>query len=95
MVFTSFRVFVLLLCVGLLSVQPEKVLCIRKLVHPLGQIQEQRIMLQNQPTQTATSMEATNTKKKKMTEHVGNRIDPNQSSKRRVRRGSDPIHNRY
>lgn len=70
----------------------------RKLVHyPLGQIQQHRIMLQNQPTQKARTMEVMNTKKNKKHKkkaNLENRIDPNQSSKRRVRRGSDPIHNR-
>ncbi|KAF7809123.1 CLAVATA3/ESR (CLE)-related protein 45 [Senna tora] len=91
---SSYRVLVLVLCVGFLSVQPEKALGIRNLVHPLRQIQEDhRIMLQSEPTPKATSMQEVNTKKKSANAN-NKRNDPNRSSKRRVRRGSDPIHNR-
>ncbi|OIW04757.1 hypothetical protein TanjilG_08640 [Lupinus angustifolius] len=83
----------LLLFFGFLSVQQERVLGVTSSEIALRQSQENhRIMLQNQHTHKATDKELLNTKKNST--NVNNAFDRNQSSKRRVRRGSDPIHNR-
>lgn len=93
MVFHPSRIIIILLFVGFLSVQQEKVLGMTSLEIALRQSQkDHRIMLQNEHTGKATGKELLNTKKNSA--NVNKEFDPNQSSKRRVRRGSDPIHNR-
>ncbi|KAK7274832.1 hypothetical protein RIF29_15931 [Crotalaria pallida] len=92
MVLHPSRIIILLFFVGFLSVQQE-VLGMSSLEIVLRQSQEDhRIMLQNQQTSKATSKEVLNTKKNSA--NISNGFNPNESSKRRVRRGSDPIHNR-
>ncbi|KAF1863716.1 hypothetical protein Lal_00030802 [Lupinus albus] len=87
------RIIMLLLFFGFLSVQQESVLGMTSLEIALRHSQEDhRIMLQNQHTHKATDKELFN--KKKNSTNVDNGFDRNQSSKRRVRKGSDPIHNR-
>ncbi|TKY69680.1 CLAVATA3/ESR (CLE)-related protein 45 [Spatholobus suberectus] len=108
MVFHPSRTISLLVFVGfLISIQPENVLGLRSFEIALRQSQkDQRILLQNQHTSKVTEKEVLNTKKnsananngldptKKNSANVVNEFDPNPSSKRRVPRGSDPIHNR-
>ncbi|KAJ4712959.1 CLAVATA3/ESR (CLE)-related protein 45 [Melia azedarach] len=79
-----YRAFILLICIGFLSLQPEKVSGLRS----IDFVQNERILkavalkdLQMNPSlapATAPSMV----------------LDPNQSNKRQVGKGSDPIHNR-
>ncbi|CAL0308113.1 unnamed protein product [Lupinus luteus] len=84
------RIIILLLFVGFLSFQQERVLGITSLEIVLRQ--NDRIMLQkNQHFLSASGRELLTTKKN--SENANKGFDPNQSSKRRVRRGSDPIHN--
>ncbi|KAJ0095458.1 hypothetical protein Patl1_15936 [Pistacia atlantica] len=82
MVFCAQRVLILLLCMGLLTVQPDQVYGLRRI----------DLLRQNQHSQGPTTMEEMNTQKNST--QINSTFDPNQSSKRRVRRGSDPIHNR-
>nr|KYP65805.1 hypothetical protein KK1_012071 [Cajanus cajan] len=102
------RTIILLLFVGFfISIQLENVLGLRSSEIALRHSEEdQRILLQNQHTLKATEKELLNTKKnsgsannrldhaKKKSANFNNEFDPNQSNKRRVPRGSDPIHNR-
>lgn len=94
MVFFARRVLILLICMGLLlSVQPDKVSGLRSIDLVLRQNQHNQGMVpQNQRILKETTMVGKNAEKKSTKIH--NKFDPNQSSKRRVRRGSDPIHNR-
>ncbi|KHN01226.1 hypothetical protein D0Y65_000474 [Glycine soja] len=107
MVFHPSRTTILLLFVGfLISIQTENVLGLRSSEIALRYShKDQRILLQNQHTLKATK-ELSNTEKnsanankgldpsKKNSANFNQEFDPNQSSKRRVPRGSDPIHNR-
>ena len=93
MVFYPSRVMLLLFVGFLISIQPKEVSGLKSLEIALRHSQkEHRIMLQNQHTLQDTEKELLNIKKNSA--NVNNRFDPNQSSKRRVRKGSDPIHNR-
>ncbi|KAJ0038312.1 hypothetical protein Pint_22766 [Pistacia integerrima] len=83
MVFCAQRVLILLLCMGLLTVQPDQVYGLRRI---------DLLRQNNQRSLKATTMEEMNTQKNST--QIKSTFDPNQSSKRRVRRGSDPIHNR-
>ncbi|KAE9615512.1 hypothetical protein Lal_00018408 [Lupinus albus] len=93
MVLHPSRIIILLFFVGFISVQQERVLGITSLEIVLRQSQQyHRIMLQkNQHFLSAEGRELLNTKKNSANANKG--FDPNKSSKRRVRRGSDPIHN--
>lgn len=93
MVFSSVRVIILLICVGFLAVQVNKVdgltsveLAIRHSKNaPVTVSSHQRIL-------TESAMQSMKTEKKAAS--LKKRLDPYRSSKRRVRKGSDPIHNR-
>ncbi|ONI30813.1 hypothetical protein PRUPE_1G274800 [Prunus persica] len=96
MVFSSHGVFVLLFCIGLfLVVQPDEVSALTSIGLALRENQDQYhgIFPRHQRTLKAATMEEMSTEKKNST-NTNSNFDPNQSSKRRVRRGSDPIHNR-
>jgi hypothetical protein len=93
MVFSAHRAFILLICIGFLAVQPDKVSGMRRI--DLAPIQGQEVrgaMTQNRRILKDVAMEGMNTEKKSA--HVNKKFDPNESSKRSVRKGSDPIHNR-
>ncbi|KAL4384179.1 hypothetical protein GQ457_15G004930 [Hibiscus cannabinus] len=78
------RVLIFLVVVGLLAVQPVRVSGLRNT--------DLVVFRHNRRVLEAVDTKGMNTEKKPA---VGNNgFDPNQSSKRRVRRGSDPIHNR-
>jgi Sec-independent protein translocase protein TatA len=87
MVLSSHRVLILVICIGLLVFQPSEVSGLRNIGVALRQNQEHHRILK------AVAMEEMNTGNKNST-NANKNFDPNQSSKRRVRRGSDPIHNR-
>ncbi|GLU17075.1 hypothetical protein SLE2022_334720 [Rubroshorea leprosula] len=96
MVCSAHKVLILLICMWLLAVEPEKVCGLRnkELVfrhHHKGSgiassPKNQRIL------KAAVDLEGMNTQQNSAP--VNNKFDPNQSSKRRVRRGPDPIHNK-
>lgn len=91
MVCCSFqRVFIFLIIIGVFAVQPDNVCGLRNIGLVFRHSQERVLK--------AVDMKGMSTEQKlpaAAAEAVNNtNIDPNQSSKRRVRRGSDPIHNR-
>ncbi|CAN6549163.1 hypothetical protein ACFX13_021348 [Malus domestica] len=96
MICSNHGVFILLLiCIGFLVVQPDEVFALTSIGAALRQNRDQDhrwILPRNQRSLKAVTMEEMSTEKKNSTNT--NNFDLNQSSKRRVRRGSDPIHNR-
>ncbi|GMI99897.1 hypothetical protein HRI_003659000 [Hibiscus trionum] len=77
-------VLMFLVILGLLAVQPVEVSGLRNM--------DLVVFRHNQRVLQAVDTKGMNTEKKPAFGNNG--FDPNQSSKRRVRRGSDPIHNR-
>lgn len=78
---------------GLLTIQLHKVSGLRSIDLALRQNQHnQETLLRDRRILMASTTQAMNTQPKSA--QTKNSFDPNQSSKRRVRRGSDPIHNR-
>lgn len=94
MVSTSYRVLILLICIGFLVVQPDKVSGSRSIRIAIRETKQDHDVLQpkNQRILKAVDMEEINTTKNSTISNE--KFDPNQSSKRKVRRGADPIHNR-
>lgn len=93
MVSSAHRVFILLICVGFLAVQQNKVygltsvdLAIRHSKKAPGTVSSHQRILGDENMQVRN--------KEKKSASLNKTFDPYQSSKRRVRRGSDPIHNR-
>ncbi|KAE8657431.1 hypothetical protein F3Y22_tig00116995pilonHSYRG00092 [Hibiscus syriacus] len=78
------RVLIFLAIFGLLAIQPVEVSALRNLDLVVFR-HEQRVL-------KAVDTKGMDTEKKPALGNNG--FDPNRSSKRRVRRGSDPIHNR-
>ena len=77
----------------LLAAQPDKVSGLQSIDFVLRHSQHNQDMVpKSQRILMANATEGMNTQKKST--QINNTFDPNQSSKRRVRRGSDPIHNR-
>ena len=94
MVFATQRVLILLICIGLLSFQPDKVSGLRSIDIALRkQKEDNHIFLQSRRTLKVVKTEEKLNPETKSTGQ-NNKLDPNQSTKRQVRRGSDPIHNR-
>ncbi|XVF43117.1 hypothetical protein PTKIN_Ptkin02bG0014800 [Pterospermum kingtungense] len=79
------RVLIFLIFFGLLAVQPDRVHGLRSIDLVLRHHHQQRVLM-------AVDVKGMSTEVKPAP--VNSSFDPNQSSKRRVRRGSDPIHNR-
>ncbi|XP_041016231.1 CLAVATA3/ESR (CLE)-related protein 45 [Juglans microcarpa x Juglans regia] len=94
MVFRAHRGFILLICIGFLAIQPEKISGLRSIDLALKQGHEDcGIMARNPRVLKSLALEGRNTEK--ISAHVNKKLfDANESSKRSVRRGSDPIHNR-
>ncbi|KAK1284116.1 hypothetical protein QJS10_CPB21g00656 [Acorus calamus] len=82
MFFSSHRLVVILVCIGCLAIQPDQVSGLRGIDFVLHDAR----ILRDIATEDLNTMK--NLAPAPLT------FDPNQSSKRRVRRGSDPIHNR-
>ncbi|KAG2702369.1 hypothetical protein I3760_06G085800 [Carya illinoinensis] len=93
MVFRAHRGLILLICIGFLAIQPDKISGLRSIDLALKQGHEDcGIMARNPRVLESLAMEERNTEK--MSAHANKKFDANESSKRRVQRGSDPIHNR-
>lgn len=93
MLLNAQRLFILLICVGLLAVQPARVYGLRSKKLAIRWSKEDHgVVPVKQRILKEVVMENLNAEKKPAT--INKKSDPNQSSKRRVRRGSDPIHNR-
>ncbi|KAE8661422.1 zinc finger family protein [Hibiscus syriacus] len=84
MVRSAQRVLIFLMIFGLLAVQPVEVSGLRNM-HLVGFRHDQRVL---------KSVDTKGMDAEKKPAFVNNGFDPNGSTKRRVRRGSDPIHNR-
>ncbi|KAK4376680.1 hypothetical protein RND71_002976 [Anisodus tanguticus] len=95
MVFISNKPFVLLICIGLLVVLPEKVSSLTRSDFSLKwstQQQNEQMMLKTRRMLNGLVKNELNNGIKSAP--VSENFDPNGSSKRRVRKGSNPIHNR-
>ncbi|XP_042488692.1 CLAVATA3/ESR (CLE)-related protein 45 [Macadamia integrifolia] len=94
MVFCAYRMLILILCIGFLVVQPGKVSGMASIDHVLRWEKQEQGPVQNSRVLKAV-MEELNTKKNLAPAAPATpKFDSNRSSKRGVRRGSDPIHNR-
>ncbi|XP_022734971.1 CLAVATA3/ESR (CLE)-related protein 45 [Durio zibethinus] len=95
MVCSAQRVLIFLIIFELLAVQADKVSGLRRidLVFTYSQEEDGIASRRNRRILEAADMKGMGTGKN-LPAPVNNTFDPNQSSKRRVRRGSDPIHNR-
>lgn len=80
------RVVILVVCIGFLSIQPQQ-------VSGLGSIDLALRFLRNSRVLKGVAVEQLGAKLS-IAPSPSTMFDPNQSNKRRVRRGSDPIHNR-
>ncbi|KAG5521210.1 hypothetical protein RHGRI_033685 [Rhododendron griersonianum] len=93
MVCNTRRVFILLICISFFTVQPSKGSSLRSIDLVLRwRTEDDGPVLNYQRTLKAVEMQEMNTEEKHPP--VNKAFDPNQSSARRVRKGSDPIHNR-
>ncbi|KAK1423078.1 hypothetical protein QVD17_18372 [Tagetes erecta] len=84
MISSTHKLFIVLTCIGILAVEPYMVSGFRSIISievPMVHRMLKAVSMVN--SQTKPSPAALNKK-----------VDPYQSSKRPVRRGSDPIHNR-
>ncbi|KAM7269225.1 hypothetical protein ACFE04_024722 [Oxalis oulophora] len=84
MVFCCRRVLIVLFCIGLLAIQLDRARASRN-SHLVINTRNERIL-------TQVSTERMNREKKSAP--AQEKFDPNQSSKRKVRKGPDPIHNK-
>ncbi|KAL6969598.1 hypothetical protein U1Q18_029308 [Sarracenia purpurea var. burkii] len=94
MVFIASRLCILLICIGFFTVQPTKGSSLRSIDLVLRWSKEDYgpELKYQQRTLMAAEIQTRNTEKKRVS--VNKTLDPNKSSKRSIRRGSDPIHNR-
>nr|QLJ82595.1 clavata3/endosperm 45 [Panax ginseng] len=93
MLLSAHRLCILLICIGLLAVQQVKISGLRSIDLALKWSKKDHgVVPMNQHMLKEVAMVNLNREKKPAT--VNKKLDPNQFSKRRVRRGSDPIHNR-
>ncbi|KAL9389088.1 hypothetical protein Peur_017693 [Populus x canadensis] len=92
MVFCSRRVLILLICIGFIAVQPHKLYGLTSVEVILRHDRKAHGTLPySQRSLKDVDMQGMDTKK---SAQANKTFDPSQTSKRRVRRGSDPIHNR-
>lgn len=95
MVFQAHRgYFILLICIGFLAIQPNKISGLRSIDLALKQGHEDCGVVAMNPRVLKSLVMEAGRNTEKMSAHVNKKIYPNESSKRRVGRGSDPIHNR-
>ncbi|MCD7452365.1 hypothetical protein HAX54_016293 [Datura stramonium] len=86
-------VMVLILCIGFLSIQPEKVSALRSIDLALRWGEGNLSFLRSSRILKANVVQDLHTQLN-IAPAPSMSFDPNQSNKRRVRRGSDPIHNK-
>lgn len=87
------RGVILLVCMGVLALQPDEVAGLRSIGLALKWDKVQLPFLEHLRVLEAVAVEDTHTKLS-LAPAPSIMFDPNQSNKRRVRKGSDPIHNR-
>lgn len=89
----SSKLVILLVCIGFLSIQQEKVSGLRSIDLALRWGKEQLVLQRNSRILKGVAVMDLHTQLN-IAPAPSLEFDPNQSNKRRVRRGSDPIHNR-
>ncbi|XWS37352.1 hypothetical protein CRYUN_Cryun19dG0035500 [Craigia yunnanensis] len=94
MVFSVNRGFILLACIGLLALQPEIVSGLRGIDLALKWDKGLFPFVQNSRILKAVVAVDSLQTRQNLAPAPSMMFDPNQSNKRRVRKGSDPIHNR-
>ncbi|XAR65191.1 hypothetical protein NMG60_11009213 [Bertholletia excelsa] len=95
MFFTSRKLLILVMCIGFLAIQPARVSGLRSIDLVLRwSIEDHGPVLKNQHGRglKAVETETKSTEKKPAT--ANQPLDPYKPSKRRFRRGPDPIHNK-
>ncbi|XVF11922.1 hypothetical protein REPUB_Repub08aG0069800 [Reevesia pubescens] len=93
MVFSVNRGFILLACIGLLVLQPEMVSGSRGIDLALKWDKGLLPFVQNSRILKGVAVDSLQTRQN-LAPAPSMVFDPNQSNKRRVKKGSDPIHNR-
>ncbi|XVF09068.1 hypothetical protein REPUB_Repub07fG0059200 [Reevesia pubescens] len=91
--FSVNRGFILLACIGLLVLQPEMVSGLRSIDLALKWDKGLLPFVQNSRILEAVAVDSFQTRQN-LAPAPSMMFDPNQSNKRRVKKGSDPIHNR-
>ncbi|CAN4081272.1 unnamed protein product [Withania somnifera] len=96
MVFISSKAFVLLIFIGLLEVFPEKVSSLTSSQFALrwSTQQQQNELMMSKTRRMLNGLVTKELNTGIKSAPVSETFDPNGSSKRKVRKGSDPIHNR-
>ncbi|EEF39926.1 conserved hypothetical protein [Ricinus communis] len=96
MVVSAHRVLIVFICIGFLAAQSNQAygLTSIELATRDRKTDPGRTVSSSQRILEDVSMQSMNTEMQKKSAYLNKANDPNQSSKRRVRRGSDPIHNR-
>ncbi|KNA22874.1 hypothetical protein SOVF_029830 [Spinacia oleracea] len=92
MTLSAHKTFILLLCIGLLAIKPERGCSLRRAEMALAPNDEDSKLVPNNRVLQGVSRQELNASRRSTPENK--KYDPTQSSERRVRRGSDPIHNR-
>ena len=93
MISSTYKLFILLTCIGMLAVEPYMVYGFRNIDIEIRWKKANHGELPvNNRVLKEVSVEDLQAKPSPSSLHK--KLDPNQSSKRTVRRGSDPIHNR-
>ncbi|PIA62686.1 hypothetical protein AQUCO_00200599v1 [Aquilegia coerulea] len=92
MVFCSSRVLILLVCIGFLVAQPYRVSGLRSIDMVLRWDREQGV--QSKTSRVLSDVTSEDVQNKYELAPAPSMFNAYESSKRRVRRGSDPIHNR-
>lgn len=91
---SSYRMAILVLCIGFLCIETQKVSGIRSLDLALRWRKGDYLLF----LRSSRVLEAVATEDLQVNMNLApapaTMFDPNQSNKRRIRRGSDPIHNR-
>ncbi|CAO2828786.1 unnamed protein product [Amaranthus hypochondriacus] len=92
MVPITHKTLILLLCICLLAMKPERVCSLRRVDLAVAVNREDSQLAQNDRVMQEVSSQKLNASRRSAPSNK--KFDPTQSSERRVRRGSDPIHNR-
>ncbi|XAR55999.1 hypothetical protein NMG60_11036270 [Bertholletia excelsa] len=92
MLFSTQRMFILLICIIFLSIQPAEVSSLRSIHLVLRHSKEDHGVVLRNLHMLKVEKQTVNTEKKQAP--AKKTSNPYRSSKRRVRKGSDPIHNR-
>ncbi|CDP20950.1 unnamed protein product [Coffea canephora] len=93
MSFSSCRMIILIVCIGSFCFQPEKVSGLRSIDLALRLHEGELLFLRSSRILNSVASEGLHVQLN-LAPAPATMFDPNQSNKRRVRRGSDPIHNR-